>query len=247
MVGTADVERGLEQLEERQVTAFGVGHQEAAPGGKAPGPDPAQRDGLLQGLDGFDQRAPKVVGPLRGELELGILDAVDVDRLQPQVAAAALDLVLEERAVHAVLAVHQRVRVDQARVDVGRVQVALRLAPRAREIGVDRQVAALADHADLVALHAPFGDRPPQGRAQRPLAGLRAIGERGVEHVDTALERAADGGAIGQVVDAADRTHARAQPQRRQREQVGAPEVARQGGEAPRVAARALCGGRPRE
>ena len=175
-------------------------------------------------------------------MELRVLDAVDVDRLETQVAAAALDLVAQEARLDRVVAVDDPLRVDQAGVDVGLVHVAAHVGPRAHEGRIRRDVAALGDDADLVALGLPLGDASAERRAQRPLAGLHAVRQGGVEDVDAAVERADHRLAVGQVVAAPDLAVAHAEPDRREREPVGAAEVPGPAGEALGKAPGALVG-----
>jgi hypothetical protein len=51
VVATAHVERRLEDLEDREMTSFGIGNEEPVPGAQAVGADVALRDLILERLE----------------------------------------------------------------------------------------------------------------------------------------------------------------------------------------------------
>jgi len=90
-----DVPGRREHLRERQILLI-IGLQPVAvPGGRAVAADPAFVAGALERLEGQAQ-APEEFGAWHlAELRLRIMDVVDVDAPDPQVPAAAVDLVGE--------------------------------------------------------------------------------------------------------------------------------------------------------
>src|SRR5262249_56354468 len=112
------------------------------------------------------------------------------ERLQPEVRAAALDLVLEIPGRQAVAAARDLGPGSDSALNEGLEDVAARIA---RVLGVVRQVSALRRDEDLVAGHAALPDAPGERPAARPLAPQPAVGDRRIEHVDPTDERRRDG------------------------------------------------------
>ena len=80
----------------------------------------------------------------------------------------------------------QIVAAEDPRFDPGLLDVGAKIA---RPAAVERQVTAFGGDHDLLAPHAAFGHRLAQGRANRALAALAAIIDRGIDDVQAALER----------------------------------------------------------
>jgi hypothetical protein len=99
VVAAADVEGPLEDVEEREVPAVAVRQQEAVPGAQAVRRDDPVRDGALERLERAAESAPELLGAALAEVQLGLLEQVQVDGREAQVAQAALDLVAQEGCV----------------------------------------------------------------------------------------------------------------------------------------------------
>ncbi len=81
---------------------------------------------------------------------------------------------------------------------------------------IEAELASFRDHDDLVALCVALGKCARECPAERSLAGLATVGERGVEHVDAACETVGDRPAVQQIVDAAGYSAPQPERQRRQ-------------------------------
>jgi hypothetical protein len=136
-------------------------------------------------------------------VDLGLFQQVEIDRLKPEVPAAARNLIAQKLWVETVNAAGDPIRVDQPWLDVGLDQITARRAPGLCNHGIDREVAPLGDHHDFVTRGIAIDKRAPQCHTQRAFAGLHAIRERRVEEVDSALEQLGYGGAVEQVIDSA--------------------------------------------
>src|SRR6185369_3270525 len=114
-------------------------------------------------------------------------DVVDVEGLETEVGATAIELVAQVARRHAVRA-HHVAGLDDAGAYVGRLEIRAGIA---RDLGVERQEPPLGRHHDRRAVEAAANGGRQRG-ADRPLAALVAIVHRRVEHVDAALEGARD-------------------------------------------------------
>src|SRR5574341_1686634 len=95
------------------------------------------------------------------ELRFGVVDVIDVERVEAEVGAASLDLVAEVAGRHAVRAARHVAGPDDSRLEVRRREPRARVA---RDGAVERDVAALGGDDDLVAADDPAADRGGQGR-----------------------------------------------------------------------------------
>ncbi len=144
-------------------------------------------------------------------MQLGLLHEIDVERLEPEVPATAVDLVQQERRAQAAAADH-RLGVDQAAADVGVVELPLRVAD-CEGLGVESELSALGYDDELISGYDTLGDGASQRAPHRALAREAAIGERRVQDVDAPLETLGDGRAIEEIFDASGPAAARAECQ----------------------------------
>src|SRR5207245_4554978 len=126
------------------------------------------------------------------ELRLGIVQVVDVDALDTELAGAAVDLVLEKAWRQRVAAGDDVVGLQNAAAEERLLDVRTRVV---RAPAVEGEVAALGAEQDPVALLPAFAQVRPHGA----LAALIAIVDRRVDDVQAELERAADGRGIERV------------------------------------------------
>jgi hypothetical protein len=173
-------------------------------------------------------------------VQLGLLEQVQVDGREAQVAQAALDLVAQEGCVQAVHPVHDVVGVDESRLDVGLEQVASRVPARGEQIGIHGEVAALRHDHDLVACGAALAKRALERRPQTALARVHAVRERRIEDVDAPREQLQHRGAVQHVVDAPRLAVSHAECKRRQGQAIRPAKVSLAIGEALGEASRAV-------
>ncbi len=221
-----DLERDLEEIDDREMAAVRVGQQEAVPGREPVGPDPASGHRALERLEGPHEGAAEPVDPERAKLDLGLLDQVVVEGREAEIATAPFDLVEQEARGQDVSAVDV-LEVDEAGIDVGRVEVALGggMVPDARAVG--RQGAPLRHDDDLLARDLSLGEGAAKGLADRPLARLEPVRERGVHHVAGRLEIVGEGASVEQVVDPARIPAQGAEAEGGEPEGIGSREVVR--------------------
>src|SRR5439155_748317 len=185
--GGADPRRRADELLEREVAGRARVLAVPVPGGRPVASQLALADRLLERVE----RGADALAELRPvhflELRLRIVDVVDVERLEPQVGAAPLDLVREVAGRDAVDAAHYVARADDARVEVRLREPGARIAGHG---AVERDVAPLRRHDDLVPPREPAAERGGERRADRALAALVPVVHGRVDRVDAELERA---------------------------------------------------------
>ena len=187
------------ELGERQVIARLGRLAEAVPRGDAVAADAPCGDLLLEQLEGGADAAQELRARHGGELTLGVVDVVDVDRLEPEVREAPPELVLQVARRHGVSADHVLGAEDPG-ADVGVAHVGRGVG---RDAAVERDVPALRAHHDLLAWEAALPGEGGERLAEHPLAALRAVVDRGVEEVAAEVGRVDDrraGPPVGLVV-----------------------------------------------
>src|SRR5690606_18978964 len=174
------------------------------------------------------------------ELRLRVVQVVHVDALHAEVRAAALDLRAQEGRREAVIASDQLLRPAQARLDEALAYV-LRVRPRrAGRCAVERDVAALGADDDLVAHGDPLLDGEAERAAERALAALAAVVDRGVQQVHAAGQARERRGLVALVVLRVALAQVGAQADGRDREPGQRAPVA---GRTPNGVPRGVCGG----
>src|SRR5690606_22322909 len=172
----------------------------AIPGRGAVDADPAL---VAQRLEQLERRAHarQELGAIDGaELRLRVVQVVHVDALHAEVRAAALDLRAQEGRREAVIASDQLLRPAQARLDEALAYVLRVRTRRAGRCAVERDVAALGADDDLVAHGDPLLDGEAERAAERALAALAAVVDRGVQQVHAAGQARERRGLVALVV-----------------------------------------------
>src|SRR6185369_791663 len=96
VVALAELTLGeLDEVGEREVLALVRRDAEPVPGRDAVGADLPLIDGALEDTEGARHAGDKRLAVDGGELRLGVVEVVDVDRREPEVTPAALDLIDE--------------------------------------------------------------------------------------------------------------------------------------------------------
>ena len=111
------------------------------------------------------------------ELRFRIVQVVDVDAIDAEIAEAAGELIFEKARSHAVAAGDDVVGTEDARLDVFAVEIIVGIAGH---FAVGRQVAALGAEDEFVAGEAALGEFFQRG-ADVALAALEAVVDRGVD------------------------------------------------------------------
>src|SRR5204863_9651019 len=172
VVRAARVPRRADELLEREVAGRALVLAVAVPGGRPVAPQLALADGSLERVE----RGANALAELRPvhffELRLRIVDVIDVERLEPQVGAAPLDLVGEVAGRDAVNAARHVARADDARVEVRLREPGARIAGHG---ALERDVAALRRHDDLVPPREPAAEPGGERRAHPSLATLAPV------------------------------------------------------------------------
>ena len=146
------------------------------------------------------------------------MDIVDVQGFEPEIGAAAVDLIAQVTRGHTVGALGHLPRLDDPRLDVCRREVRARIA---RHRAVERNEPALGRHDDLVPLDHGPADRSAERGPDRALAALMTVVHRGVEHVEAELQGSDDRVLIEDVRRAVLGAEIGAEPERRGRRATG--------------------------
>ena len=182
------VARQLGEAREAQPLAL-VAAAQTVPGGDAVARDRPRRDLPLElGERGAQPVLDRGARHL-GELGLGVVEVVEVERREPEVLAAAADLIGQEPRRERVAAGDQLSRLDQPAREISAAHGLARLLV---ELGVERQVAALGRDEHLVALDQAALDGAGQRPADGALAALVAIVDGAVEDVAARREGGGD-------------------------------------------------------
>jgi hypothetical protein len=135
----------------------------------------------------------------RIELLLGVVQVVDVNRGEPQVFPAALDLVGEVARREAVAAGDDVIGCHHSRT----VVLVLEKSPvtlfRRGRSAIERDVPTLAAHHDLVAGDGSARDATAQRVTQRALRALAPVIDRGIQQVDPVRQRLRRGGSVARI------------------------------------------------
>ena len=155
----------------------------AIPGGGAVAADFAGRDlGFEHGKCLFDSAVKLRPWPFL-QLGLRIVQVVNIDARQAQIAQAPLDLVVEV-ARRDTVPLDDLVRTRQAGLDESAVDVSARIR---WHLTVKGQIPPFSRDHDLLALHPAFLVERSQDLTNPPLAALVAVVNRGIQHVTAAL------------------------------------------------------------
>ncbi len=147
-------------------------------------------------LDGAAQSLAERLATDLLELGLDVVQVVEVDRLEAEVATAPLDLVFQIAGSHAVASLSDLVFGRDARIEKALGHVA---SPGPGVFGVVREIASLGRDEDLVARRATLRERARERAADGPLAPLAPVVDRRVENVDPGGERRGDRGFVARV------------------------------------------------
>ena len=194
----------------------------AGPGGGAVAADRAVGAGALQLGERLAHPEQEALARDLLELHLGIVEVVDVDGPQAEVAPALLDLLAQVPGSERMAAGDDVRPRHEAGVDEGLLDVRARIR---RPGPVERQEAGLAgDHHLLAPRHAPL-HRLDQPAPDRALAALVAVVGCGVDHVQAGLESPDHRRLVGEVGRLVGRAEVSADSDRRNREVAQATEV----------------------
>lgn len=174
VVGAADVECDVEEIDDRQVAAIGVRQQETIPGREPVGADPAFSDGVLQRFERSGKRGAESIRAELSQMDFRFLNQVVVDRFELQVPATTLDLIEQEPRCDR-MAASDVTRVEDSRIQVARVEIAVRSSRIVREFRVRGQRTPLRHDHDFVSGGGVFSDGACKRMPQRSLARLHAI------------------------------------------------------------------------
>ena len=126
------------------------------------------------------------------ELRFGIVEIVDVDAFELEIAEAARKLIFEEARSHAMAAGDEVFRRENAGLDVFVQKIFGGLGGHG---AIGSEVAALGANHDFVA-GKPFGGELFDGGGDAALAALEAVINGGVDEVDAGFDGGDDGGGV---------------------------------------------------
>src|SRR5277367_3882871 len=119
------------------------------------------------------------------QLGLRIVQVVDVDALDAEIAQATLQLIFQESRRHAVAAAYKVVRAEYSGLDVFAIEIFRRIG---RHCAIGSQIPALGAENKFFARDSLFG-QILDGGADAALASLKAVVDGRIDNVDAALDR----------------------------------------------------------
>src|SRR5262245_24642166 len=204
MAGPRHVARRLNRAFQRQSLRAVPRRAIAVPRGRPVYRNLPVRHGVFQKLERRAQSSVKLLARNFGELRFRVVNVVDVNAFELQVAEALIELMRDVSGRHAMARLNEVFPLADARLDERLFDIGDHLLAAAWRLGVKRDVAALGRDHDLVA------SRPGQAGervAYATFASLAAVVRRRVEDVTAQFDRASDGASIslvGPIVGAAE-------------------------------------------
>ena len=186
----ADVGRGLNHIDQRQIRAIARRDAKPIPGRGAVPADAAVGDFTLEQFEGGADARVEIVAADGGQLALGIVQVVDIDGFEAEVGAAEIDHRFEPSRRHAMRPLDQIIRRDDTGFDVGIFEPFARIG---RHLAIEGDVAALGRDDDFLTPDLVRGDQFRDHLADGTLAPLEAIVDGSIDQVDAAEQRGAQG------------------------------------------------------
>ena len=195
-----------QHLVERKVLLVVLRKKVPVPGRRAISGDTAFVARVLHRRERIAEPAEKRGARHLAELRFGVVQIVDVDAGDAEIAAAAVDLVREEPRRQRVAAGDDVLGIEEPGPHEGLEQVAPHVVGSR---AVEGQISALAAEDDLVAADAALAESDADGA----LAALIAVVDRGVDDVDAEVQRFSHRGRVQRVGRGVIATQVGADPQ----------------------------------